>query len=159
MCKLFTALSVSLTVLMAVSLSGCGSKQADPVERVNALIQAKGVNLPIIERMDSVMGYHDAFGCEMSAIMLEWHADSLLQVNIKNGTVSQNREKLIDLGNSVLSLKKKAAQETMKNELSRTPKEFVGYETVLADSTENGTSYRILLDEEMKRVAIQKLKF
>ncbi len=57
----------------------------------------------------------------------------------------------------VYSLKKGAAEIEMREGLKRTPKEFVGYEVVLADSLSDDM-IRVLMDKGMKEIAISKIK-
>ena len=143
--------------VISLSLTGC-SKTSDPSERAAELIRAKGIELPSFNHMDSVMGYPQAFSCEMSAYLLEWQADSLLNAHIKNGTVSANQKELLDLGETVFDLKAKAAQIEMNERVARTPKEFVGYEVSVSAPLSDDGVYRVLMDKDMERVAIQKIK-
>lgn len=152
--KTFFALCLCVA---AVSLSGCSSSSGDPAERAAELIKSKGVVLPPFSSMDSVMGYPEAFACEMTAIQTEWRADSMLRVCKANGTVAANKERLLTMGETVYSLKKGASEIEMREGLKRTPKEFVGYEVLLADSLSDGM-IRVIMDKDMKEVAISKIK-
>lgn len=152
--KTFFALCLCVA---AVSLSGCSSSSGDPAERAAELIKSKGAVLPPFSSMDSVMGYPEAFACEMTAIQTEWRADSMLRACKANGTVAANKERLLTMGETVYSLKKGASEIEMREGLKRTPKEFVGYEVLLADSLSDGM-IRVIMDKDMKEVAISKIK-
>lgn len=153
--KTFIALCLGLCVA-AVSLSGCSSSSGDPAQRAAELIKAKGVNLPPFSSMDSVMGYPEAFACEMTAIQTEWRADSALTACKANGTVNQNLKELQSYGEMVYSLRKGAAEIELREGLKHTPKEFVGYQAYMADSLSDGM-IRVIMDKDMKQVAIEKI--
>lgn len=141
----------------AASLTGCSSSSGDPAQRAAELIKAKGLDVPSFSSMDSVMGYPEAFACEMTALDTERRADSLLQANIKAGTVSANRRELETMGEVVFSLKKGAAEIKLREGLARNPKVFVGYEVLIADSLSNDI-IRVMLDKDMKNAVIGKIK-
>lgn len=152
--KIIFALSLFAVV---ISLSGCSSSSSDPAQRAAELIKAKGVDIPHFSSMDSVMGYPDAFACEMTAIQTEWRADSALKACQANGTVRQNIKELQSYGEVVYSLRKGAAKTALEEGLKRTPKEFVGYEVVIADSLSDDM-LRVLMNKEMSEIAIEKIK-
>lgn len=152
--KIIFALSLFAVV---ISLSGCSSSSSDPAQRAAELIKAKGVDIPHFSSMDSVMGYPDAFACEMTAIQTEWRADSALKACQANGTVRQNIKELQSYGEVVYSLRMGAAKTALEEGLKRTPKEFVGYEVVIADSLSDDM-LRVLMNKEMSEIAIEKIK-
>ena len=152
--KIIFALSLCAVV---VSLSGCSSSSSDPAQRAAELIKAKGVNIPHFSSMDSVMGYPDAFACEMTAADTQWRADSLLRAYTKDGSVAQHRDDLLTMGDVVLSLRKGAAKTELEAGLKKTPKEFVGYQVFIADSLSDDM-VRIMMNKEMSKIAIEKIK-
>lgn len=152
--KIFFALSVCAAV---VSLSGCSSSSSDPAQRAAELIKAKGVDIPHFSTMDSVMGYPDAFACEMTAADTQWRADSLLRAYTKDGSVAQHRDDLLTMGDVVFSLKKGAAKTELEAGLKKTPKEFVGYQVFIADSLSDDM-VRVMMNKEMSKIAIEKIK-
>lgn len=143
--------------LTTLVLIGCSKTPQNPAQRATELLAMKGISVPHFSSMDSVMDYSDAFSCEMSAYLLQMNADSLLKVHIKNGTVSQNKKDLIERGETVLHLIQSSAKMRLEKSLSQTPKEFVGYSVIIADSLSDDM-IEILLEKDMKRAAIKKIR-
>lgn len=146
------ALSLALVIL-----SGCSKSSGDPAREANRLIRAKNLSLPVITSMDSVMDYPEAFSCLMASHNLQWNADSLLQVNIKNGTVSQNKKELLEMGETVRNLREQAARLRLQGQMKNTPVEFVGYQVMVADSLSDDM-FEVFLYEDMSKIAINKIK-
>lgn len=147
-------LAMCLTTLVLV---GCSKTPQDPAQRANELLALKGINLPRFVSMDSVVDYPEAFSCDISACLFEMSNDSLLQAHIKNGTVAQNRKDLLDRGETLFKLKQEVARIRLEKGLSQTPKEFVGYSVVIADSLSD-EMIEVLLEKDMSRAAIKKIK-
>ena len=152
--KIFNALCVLAT---AVCLSGCSSSSGDPAQRAAELIRAKGLSVASFAAMDSVMGYQDAFDCEMRALQTEWRADSMLRACQANGTVNANKRALLSMAETVYSLKKGVAEIVLRERLKRTPKEFVGYQALIADSL-SGDIMRVVMNKKMNDIAIGKIR-
>lgn len=147
-------LAMCLTTLVLV---GCSKTPQDPAQRATELLAVKGITLPRFTSMDSVVDYPEAFSCDISAYLFEMSNDSLLQAHIKNGTVAQNRKNLLERGETVVRLKETAARIRLEKGLSQTPKEFVGYSAVIADSLSDDM-IEVLLEKDMKRAAIKKIR-
>ena len=152
--KIFNALCVLAT---AVCLSRCSSSSGDPAQRAAELVRAKGLSVASFAAMDSVMGYQDAFDCEMRALQTEWRADSMLRACQANGTVNANKRALLSMAETVYSLKKGVAEIVLRERLKRTPKEFVGYQVLITDSL-SGDIMRVVMNKKMNDIAIDKIR-
>ena len=151
--KIFNALCV---LAAALCLSGCSSS-GDPAQRAAKLIRAKGLSAAAFASMDSVMGYQDAFDCEMRALQTEWRADSMLRACQANGTVYANKKELLNMADAVYSLKAGVAEIVLREGLKRTPKEFVGYQALITDSL-SGDIMRVVMNKKMNDIAIDKIR-
>ena len=154
MSKICNALCVLAT---ALCLSGCSSSSGDPAQRAAELIRAKGLSVASFASMDSVMGYQDAFDCEMRALQTEWRADSMLRACQANGTVYANKKELLNMADAVYSLKAGVAEIVLREGLKRTPKEFVGYQVLITDSL-SGDIMRVVMNKKMNDIAIDKIR-
>lgn len=147
-------LALCLTTLVLV---GCSHPQQDPAQRATELLALKGVSVSHFDSMDSVMDYSEAFSCEMAAHLLLMSIDSILKDHIRNGNIYIDKKELMERNETAFHLRQTAAKIRLEKSLSQTPKEFVGYSILIADSLSDDM-IEVLLEKDMKRAAIKKIK-
>jgi len=143
---------IATLMMSAAVLGGCSSDDRSPVEKANSLLRQR--NLWAVEKLDSVFEYQDTHSCLCAAYNLQWIADSVLISHQRSGTPFSTPEKKDALDNSKMArdLKVKAAELTLKHDLSHDKKEFVGFSVLMADSL-TGTVMRVFFDKDITKIS------
>lgn len=151
---LCVALSIS-----ALMLTGCDNRT--PVEKANDLVEKSGLKLAHFNQLDSVMGYQQAHSCRMAANNLYCSIETALW---KSRTGKQQlgetgRKECLEMADEAKKLEMQAARIELKEGLSQTPKEFIGYASpMMADSVSNDTIYTIYFDKDVTKILSIKKK-
>lgn len=135
-------------------MTGCDNRT--PVEKANELIVQSGMQFPKFEKLDSVMGYEQAFSCRMAANNLQRTIDAIewKHRNEKRLLNDSERKECLKLSNEIYKLSVEAARIELEARLGKKPKVFVGYASpMMADSLSNDTIYTIYFDKNVTKVA------
>lgn len=143
--------------LSALVLSGCSKSPQDPAQRAKDLLALKGISTPQFSRMDSLFGYSDVFKEHIEANLLEMRKDSLTKVYYREQSLSEHRDDLLFLNNTVYKMRTNTAKTELTRRMGHTPKEFVGYSAVIADSLSDDM-IEILLDKDMEHATYKRIK-
>lgn len=143
--------------LSALVLSGCSKSPQDPAQRAKELLSLKGIPAPQFSRMDSLFGYSDVFKEQIEANLLEMRKDSLTKVYYREQSLSEHRDDLLFLNNTVYKMRTNTAKTELTRRMEHAPKEFVGYSAVIADSLSDDM-IEILLDKDMEHATYKRIK-
>lgn len=135
-------------------MTGCDDRT--PAEKANELIAQSGMQFPKFEKLDSVMGYEQAFSCRMAANKLQRAIDAIewKHRSEKRLLNDKERKECLELSNEIYKLSVEAARIELEAGLKKEPKEFVGYSSpMMADSLSNDTIYTIYFDKDVTKVA------
>lgn len=142
--------TVALIISSAI-LSGCGFDDQSPVEKANNLLKQR--NLCEVKQVDSVIDYNDTHSCLCAAYNLQWYADSVLINHQRNGTpfTASEKKDAIESAQTAYNLKIEAAKLTLKHDIAKDRKEFVGFSVIMADSL-TGEVMRVFFDRDVTKI-------
>lgn len=144
-------------LLVSALFAGCSRDNRSPIEKANELLTQRG--LMTVQHLDSVFGYKDAHNCMMAACNLQSKADSILDSHQANKTLlsAEDKKEASELSQTVYNLKVQAASNTLKHELAKDKKEFLGFSALIADSIK-GTVVNVYFDKDITKIAATERK-
>ena len=146
---------IGCVTLCAASFMMAGCDKKTPIEKANELVSKSGMKLSNFEKLDSVMGYQQAFSCRMSENNLQkaFYAILWKQRKEKRMLNADERKECLELADLMYKISLEAAKIELKAALEKKPKEFVGYASpMMADSLSNDTIYTIYFDKDVTKI-------
>lgn len=147
---------VSLLLLSCV-LIGCKQKDnRPPLVRANELLRKE--HLPEVSRIDSVLGYEDAYNSMLSGDRMAYHRDSLRKISYQRELTAKERQEMKDLDFDSHAFLQQAETQLLEHKKNGDKEVFIGYGCLMADSTSDLSTY-YFIDKDFKEVQVTKRLF
>ena len=151
---------VLFMLILTASLSGCNNHQID---KANELLSNAYLQLGVIEKLDSVIGFPESFEMIVKSANISRDADSLLKkrmlslselkeqgnIEMMNSLALRTKDELFNLCNTALQYSQMAATNDLKNEAKGVLKDFLGWKY---ESKNDSCSYIIYFDRDVSSI-------
>ncbi len=144
-----------LAIALSLSSVMTSCDKRTPVEKANELVEKAGLKMPHFDKVDSVMGYQQAFSCRMASNNLYNSIETALWKSrmSKQPLSEADRKENVELADQAYNLEKQAVEIEIRERLKQSPQELVGFESpTIADSVSNDTIYTVYFDKDVTKI-------